>query len=605
MTDSKDSSAKGGNRPGEPQAPKRPHATLDLKAVEVKAAADQKADVKAPAAAASAGASSASAQATAAAASTKTGPDIASAKPAEAKSESKPADTPKSTTASTAARPAAPAKPVPPPQRSGGFGRLVSHLVAGLAGGTIVLFGGDKLASMLGLPAPGSEQSAMTGELQKRLALVEQSAKSDGGQSELAAKLAEAEARLAKIEQATPAIGALQEQQSKLAAEAKALSDKIAETAGGPAAADRLAKLEERLATLAAAAETDGDKGRIQGLAAITGKVSDLETNLANQVAALRKLIPQEVEGRLGAVAESSEAAKTGTQRLDKDLASLKTETARTTQRLDTMKSEAERSAAALRVLQEEHAALSSAVNDLKGSVDAQLKSVARPADVASALAPVAGKVTQLEQSLQNVVKGEEDRKVNAERIVVSLELANLKRALDQGQAYASELDEVKKASAGRLELAALDRYKETGVPTLADLQKEFRPVMHAILDAETEPAEGSVVDRLLAGAKSVVRVRKVNHTTDDKTAEAIVSRIEAALEDGQLAAVISETGALSDKARGPANDWLAKVEARHSVDRAIATVESQLKASLAGAAPAAKTEPAKPSPIPAGADKN
>jgi hypothetical protein len=197
------------------------------------------------------------------------------------------------------------------------------------------------------------------------------------------------------------------------------------------------------------------------------------------------------------------------------------------------------------------------------------------------------------------VIKNEETRNANAERIVLALELASLKRAIDSGGPYAPELDVVRKAGGGAMDLTALDRYKDTGAPSLSDLERQFQPVMNAVIDATAEPADGSVVDRLLANAKSIVRVRKISHTVEDQSAEATVSRIEAALKEGRLGDVIELAKAIPPQAAGPADDWLQGVKARYAVDQAISGLEDELKASLLGPVPARDAEK------PAAKDKN
>ena len=69
----------------------------------------------------------------------------------------------------------------------------------------------------------------------------------------------------------------------------------------------------------------------------------------------------------------------------------------------------------------------------------------------------------------------------------------------------------------------------------------------------------------------------------DDNSAEAIVARMEAALRDGQLGRALGEAKALNPGLASHAQAWLTRAEARQSVDNAIAAVEGQLKASLAG----------------------
>ncbi|MEL7049391.1 MAG: hypothetical protein AAFO75_10605, partial [Pseudomonadota bacterium] len=103
------------------------------------------------------------------------------------------------------------------------------------------------------------------------------------------------------------------------------------------------------------------------------------------------------------------------------------------------------------------------------------------------------------------------------------------------------------------------------------------------ILEAAERPADGSVFDQLLAGAKSVVRVRSVNHDPSDTSAEAVVARMEKALAVGQLDTVLEHGKTLSGAAATAAEGWLKTVSARHAVDVALAEIEQQLKTSLSG----------------------
>jgi hypothetical protein len=56
---------------------------------------------------------------------------------------------------------------------------------------------------------------------------------------------------------------------------------------------------------------------------------------------------------------------------------------------------------------------------------------------------------------------------------------------------------------------------------------------------------------------------------------------MEAALKEGRLAEVIEQGKRLPPKAALAGEEWLGRVEARHSVDKAMAEVEATLKAAL------------------------
>jgi hypothetical protein len=470
----------------------------------------------------------------------------------------------------------------PVPRARGGF---LSHALAGVLGGALALFGLEHFGAQLGL------RQDTTGELATRLAAIEKTAKAPAAvPSDVAQKLAAAESRLARLDEIAKSVADLGQGQSKLAADQVALGATVGKLAGGDAAgsADRLAALEDKLKALVAAAGNDADKSRIPQIAAITGQVRDLQSTLTNQLTALRATVAKDVDTRITAAQEVSAAARSGTERLDKDVAGIKAEAATLGQRVAALKADGERLGGAIRVVQEDIGSLKSGIDGLKVDLSTGLKSTAKPQDVSSAIAPISTKLASVEQNLQGVVKGEEDRRANAERIVLALELGNLKRALDRGGKYASELAEVKKVAGSTVDVGALERFKDRGVPSLADLTREFREVAHGMLDAEREPADAGVVDKLLSGARSIVRVRKTGQAGDDKSTEAIAGRMEGFLREGRLADVSDEAKKLPAKALDAGKDWLARVEGRAAIDRAVAAIEGQLKASL-GSKPAQK----------------
>lgn len=565
---------------------KRPYATLDLKATEIKVS--KIADAPAASGAVKPEAVPlplpASAYATASPAAANAG--AAAAKPAASPS-------PSAAQAAAAARapagdktassgPTAGAKPVSSGasetvivQNRGGF---LSHLAASLIGGAIALggwaYGVPELQKQGLIPAAigtgGAEGVA------DRIAKLEAAA---------AAKLDAAESRLAALEKSSGAIGELKEAQSRLVAETKAALASAASDAGAPDQLERLTSVENRLKAMADVGANDPNAGRMEQLAALTGKVADLETSLATQLTALRKSVSGDVESRVVSANEAAEAAKSGMQRIDRDMAGLKTESAKLDERIAALKAEIDRTVEQSKVRQEEFAKLKVALDDVKGST-------AKPGDVTAAIAPVSAKIAEIEQGLKDVTAAEAARQTNAERVVLALELQNLKRALDRGQKYEEELAEVEKAAGGKFDLAPLVKFKDQGVPTLADLTRDFRPSVNAMIDAETAQEGGSVVDKLIAGAKSVVRVRRTDLADTDLSAEAIAARMEKALKDGRLGDVLSEASTLSPKAKDAAQPFLDRVSARASVDKALASLEDQLKSSLTGASgePQSKT---------------
>ena len=301
----------------------------------------------------------------------------------------------------------------------------------------------------------------------------------------------------------------------------------------------RLAKLEERVETAQArlAADAKALEARMPARDA-ADRVAKLEAAIA---------------------AFSAEESKSGNTKaaVDQEVARLKTEAQSLRQGLET----------------------------LKGSVEEQLKQAAKAGDVA----PVMGKLATFERELQGVLKTEGDRTAGTQQVLLALEISNLKRALDRGDSYARELDALRKAAPASLDLTPLERSSRTGVPTLGALTQDFRRAANAAVDAEREQAGASVLDRVLSGARSIVRWRKASYDANDTSVEAILARTETALKDGHLAEALAQGRRLPPKAARAADDWLRKLEARTAADRAIADIEAGLKASLAGGRQPAK----------------
>jgi hypothetical protein len=80
-------------------------------------------------------------------------------------------------------------------------------------------------------------------------------------------------------------------------------------------------------------------------------------------------------------------------------------------------------------------------------------------------------------------------------------------------------------------------------------------------------------------------RVRKVAHSADDTSTEAIIGRVEAHLKDGRLAELLDEAKKLPEKPAKTAASWLDKIKARYTIETALSDLEQSLKNALAGAA--------------------
>src|SRR5262245_911670 len=224
----------------------------------------------------------------------------------------------------------------------------------------------------------------------------------------------------------------------------------------------RVAKLEERARAVAGLADAQAklaaDAKALEARVAapeLAERVAKLEAALAGDDKSGRAALAQDLAARIAQLekvaGQAGETAKSGSARIERELALL------------------------------------------KAHVEERFKGVAK----AGELAPVLARLATFEQDLRAFLKSEDSRAADAQRVLLTLEIANLKRAMDRGSGYAKELDAVRKVAGDTIDLAPLERYSADGFPTLAALARDFRRVANAAVDAESEPAEASVLDRL------------------------------------------------------------------------------------------------------------
>ncbi len=443
-------------------------------------------------------------------------------------------------------------------------GRMLSHLAAGIVGGGLVYAGSAYL------PLPGMPSPERTAQLEARLAALEK-ARRPGFPVCCNPRTTVATARAAGR--------AVADLSDKVAKESAAHDERIATANSRKEDQAEIDKLEERLNMIAQGANTSG-RARAQ-LAAITGKISDLENTIASQIAALRKtILPMWKRVWLlpKTQARRPRRARFGLIAISRSCAGIRQAFA--AGRGSHCGGQAPCSRRRCRQGRDGQAferGFGTAHDGREQGCEAAgcLRS-GGPCCIETLLA-------RSESGHCREERGGPEGQCRAHR--ARLELGNLNRARARsrsalrGGAARGEEDRSRYAAQSR-KPRALQGQRYCHSP---DLKQQFRPVINAVLDASEEPAGASVLDKLYAGAKSVVRVRKVS--TDPKRHEH-GSRDRAhgtALEAGQLAAVIEEAKGIPQAASAPLQEWLDKVRARHSARSGHGRDRSQLKASLAG----------------------
>lgn len=142
--------------------------------------------------------------------------------------------------------------------------------------------------------------------------------------------------------------------------------------------------------------------------------------------------------------------------------------------------------------------------------------------------------------------------------------IARLRAVVESGAPYLnviSKMDDVP---------AELADHARTGIPTLLVLQQEFPGAARASLAASRSYAgDGTISDRIVTFLRQATKARSLTPREGD-SADAILSRAEAGVAEGDLPAALAELETLPPAARPAMADWISKAEFRLAVLGAI-----------------------------------
>ncbi|MDE2362777.1 MAG: hypothetical protein KGM42_08865 [Hyphomicrobiales bacterium] len=233
-------------------------------------------------------------------------------------------------------------------------------------------------------------------------------------------------------------------------------------------------------------------------------------------------------------------------------------------------------------------AALAARVETLASRVETLTAAQSRSADLSAKLDDLSARLDAIEQKLaapksdhratQSRENGEtQPTQAPAARIVVAQELG---RALAAGQPLKESVAALHALGVEDDRLAALSPYLDKGAPSVAQLAKQWAALRSKIV-AGAPAAGGDWSERLLARAKGLVRVEPIGAQSGASSA-AVYSRVEAALQRGDLAQALHESDSLQGAASTAAADWRAAANQRVNADAAAQAVVSDSLAALA-----------------------
>ncbi len=191
-------------------------------------------------------------------------------------------------------------------------------------------------------------------------------------------------------------------------------------------------------------------------------------------------------------------------------------------------------------------------------------------------------RVGSVENKLATLEAGAEAARKAQADAVLAVALADLKSAVDGGRPFRGEFEVVKRSAVpGTLALEALESFADKGVPSVTALRDGLPKVVRAMHEAdETSRSGEGVLDRLMSHAGQIVRVRPAGESAGTDLG-ALVSKVEARMTVGDLAGALAAWKALPEGARKVSASWGAALEARVSVDTALAVQTSAVVSKL------------------------
>lgn len=160
--------------------------------------------------------------------------------------------------------------------------------------------------------------------------------------------------------------------------------------------------------------------------------------------------------------------------------------------------------------------------------------------------------------------------------------LQTLRRAAEGGGPYARELQTLVNLVPDAAPLAALRPYAGEGAPTAMSLKEEFGPAARAGLAAAGQDQANGFWGRLSARVKSLVSMRPATAQSGDGP-QAVMSRAEASVLDGDFGAALAELDALPQSAQDAMGGWAAGARARAEVDAALTALDAYFLDGSAG----------------------
>jgi hypothetical protein len=210
-------------------------------------------------------------------------------------------------------------------------------------------------------------------------------------------------------------------------------------------------------------------------------------------------------------------------------------------------------------------------LQDLRAQIAAQN---GQGSDIAAQIEAVAADAkAQLAAAAQDAERLKAEAEAAVQTATTGAAMGRIRAAIEAGGPYASAVADL--TALGMQIPPDIAGLAETGVPTLTELQRSFpavaRDALSAALRAQTATGWG---DRLTAFLRTQTGARSLS-PRDGTDPDAVLSRAEGLLADGDIAATLAELGTLPAAAKDVLAPWVTEAESRQKAIAALSALSA------------------------------
>ncbi len=339
-----------------------------------------------------------------------------------------------------------------------------------------------------------------------------------------------------------------------------------------PALQVQMIGLQQRIGSLEARPNAAAALGPVDvRVKALDARLAQLSSDLADTQSRLAAQ-PQADQAPNGETANQIEALAKRIEGLDHDVADLKQGVAALPK-------------PDLQPLQAKTTELQSDLDGLKASVAALPKVDLEPLD--AKLAALDKRLTPIEtefsapKTAEHVTEArQEGSAAEARAAPLAAAAQAILQALDEGRSFAPAVAALQALGVDPAKLAALRSVADRGAPSRADLAAGFSNVRDALVAADTPKPTGTVLDRMVASAQGLVKIRAAGANPGNDV-DAVAARIEADLDRSRFAAALAEWDHLPEASKAASSAWAERLKMRVAPEEAARSVAAEAIAAI------------------------